>query len=66
MAVSLRLVRALTDIAASLPVRTLRAGLAERGRRIVAGCGHRLGEHELSQMRHRLQMLEDIAAATPE
>jgi uncharacterized membrane protein len=66
MAVSLRLLRALTDIAASLPVRTIRAGLAERGRRIVAGCGPRLGEHELSQMRQRLQTLEDIAAATPE
>lgn len=66
MAVSLRLLRALTDIAASMPVRTFRVGLAERGRRIVTGCAHRLGEHELSQMRQRLQTLEDIAAATPE
>jgi uncharacterized membrane protein len=63
MAVSLRLLRALTDIAASMPVRTFRFGLAERGRRIVSGCAQKLGEHELSRMRKRLETLEEIVAA---
>jgi uncharacterized membrane protein len=63
MVVSLRLLRALADIAATTPSREFRADLAERGRRIVAGCAERLGEHELRQMRRRLEMLESIATA---
>jgi uncharacterized membrane protein len=66
MAVSLRLLRALADIASSTPVQEFRAGMAERGRRIVAGCAEKLGEHELRQMRSRLETLQKIAAATPE
>jgi len=66
MAVSLRLLRALADLAASTPVREFRAGLAERGRRIVAGCAERLGEHEVSQLRRRLETLEKIAEGAPE
>ena len=63
MAVSLRLLRALADIAASTPVREFRCDLAERGRRILAGCAERLREHELRQMRLRLDILENIAIA---
>jgi uncharacterized membrane protein len=63
IAVSLRLLRALPDIAASTPVREFRCDLAERGRRVLAGCIERLGEHELSQMRRRMEMLESIATA---
>jgi uncharacterized membrane protein len=62
-AVSLRLLRALADIATSTPVPDLRAELVERGRRIVAGCAERLGEHELIQMRPRLETLEKIAVS---
>jgi uncharacterized membrane protein len=63
MAVSLRLLRALADIAASTPVREFRCDLAERGRRILAGCAERLREHELRQMRSRVDILESIATA---
>jgi hypothetical protein len=66
MAVSLRLLRALADVASSTPVAAFRAGMAERGRRIVAGCAENLGEHELRQMRGRLDTLENIAAGAPE
>jgi uncharacterized membrane protein len=63
MAVSLRLLRALADIAGSTPVREFRLGLAERGQRVVAGCTNKLGEYELREMRKRLQSLEAIARA---
>jgi uncharacterized membrane protein len=66
MAVSLRLLRAFADIAGSTPVREFRSGLAERGRRVVAGCIEGLSEHELSQMRRRLEMLESLATAAPD
>jgi uncharacterized membrane protein len=66
MAVSLRLLRAFADIGSSTPVIEIRAGLADRGRRIVDGCAERLGEHELHQMRSRLETLEKIAAAPPD
>jgi uncharacterized membrane protein len=66
MAVSLRLLRALADIAASTPVREFRCDLAERGKRILAGCAERLREHELRQMRLRLDILENIATASPD
>ena len=63
VAVSLRLLRALAEIGSSTPAPEIRAEMAERGRRIVAGCAERLGEHELRQMRSRLDTLEKIAAA---
>ena len=66
MAVSLRLLRALADIGSSTPVPEIRADMAERGRRIVDGCAEKLGEHELRQMRSRLETLEKIAASAPE
>ena len=58
MAVSLRLLRALGDIAVSTPDPLYRRTLAERGRRIVAGCAQKLGEQELREMRVRLAALE--------
>jgi uncharacterized membrane protein len=60
VAVSLRMLRALGDIAATMKDPALRQGLAERGRRIVAGCAARLGEAELTEMHARLRTLESI------
>jgi energy-coupling factor transporter ATP-binding protein EcfA2 len=60
VAVSLRLLRALGDIAVSSDAALCR-GLAERGRRIVAGCATRLGEPELADMKARLRALESGA-----
>jgi uncharacterized membrane protein len=65
MAVSLRLLRAFADIGASTLAPEIRADMAERGWRIVDGCAEKLGEHELRQMRSRLETLEKIASAAP-
>jgi uncharacterized membrane protein len=62
MAVSLRLLRALGDIAVSTPDPLYRRTLAERGRRIVAGCAEKLGEQELREMRVRLTALEGLSS----
>jgi len=62
MAVSLRLLRALGDIAVSTQDPQYRHTLAERGRRIVAGCETKLGELELREMRVRLATLESFLA----
>jgi uncharacterized membrane protein len=61
VAVSLRLLRALGDIAATTSDATFRAILAERGRRIVAGCADKLGEEEMTEIRARLAALESVA-----
>jgi uncharacterized membrane protein len=61
IAVSLRMLRALGDIAITAPDPSYRRTLAERGRRIVAGCAQKLGEEELRQMRVRLAALEGFA-----
>jgi uncharacterized membrane protein len=61
IAVSLRMLRALSDIATTVPDPAYRRTLAERGRRIVAGCAQRLGEEELKQMRVRLAALEGLS-----
>jgi uncharacterized membrane protein len=65
VAVSLRLLRALGDIAAATPDPEFRPILVERGMRIVAGCAERLGEEELRELRARHAALEgfrDLAA----
>jgi hypothetical protein len=62
VAVSLRLLRALGDIAITTADPAYRRTLAERGRRIVAGCAGRLGEQELEPLRVRLAALEGIVA----
>src|ERR1019366_8033409 len=60
VAVSLRLLRALDDVAASTPDPEFRRILAERGMRVVAGCAEKLGEEELSALRVRQAALENF------
>jgi uncharacterized membrane protein len=62
VAVSLRLLRALTDIAVTTPDQIFRGILAERGRRIVEGCASALGEEELKPLRERAAGLENLTA----
>jgi uncharacterized membrane protein len=61
VAVSLRLLRALGDIAGSTPDPEFRRIAVERGVRIVAGCSERLGDDELGELRARLAALNGIA-----
>jgi uncharacterized membrane protein len=60
VAVSLRLLRALGDIATGAPAKHRRA-LVEAGRRVVSGCGERLAEDEIRRLRLRLTALEQVA-----
>jgi uncharacterized membrane protein len=62
VAVSLRLLRALGDIAASTPDPEFRRILVERGARAVAGCAEKLGEEELRDLRARQAALESFTA----
>jgi uncharacterized membrane protein len=57
VAVSLRLLRALGDIAVTTPDPEYRRTLVERARRVVAGCTERLGDEELQALRVRLDTL---------
>ena len=63
VAVSLRMLRALGDIAASTPDPEFRRILVERGGRIVAGCAEKLGEEEMRELRARQAVLETSPAA---
>ena len=63
VAVSLRILRALCDVCGSLSDPALRAPLAERGRRIVAGCVEALADEELTELRKRQADLESMAAS---
>ena len=63
VAVSLRLLRALADIAVAMPDPRFHRILVERGRRIVQGCAGSLGEEELKPIQARAAALEEIAAA---
>jgi uncharacterized membrane protein len=58
VAVSLRLLRALDDIARTTTEVDLRSGLVGRARRVVAGCTGRLRETELGKLQRRLAVLE--------
>jgi hypothetical protein len=60
VAVSLRLLRALGDIAASTPDLEFRRILVERGMWTVAGCAEKLGEDELRELRARQAALEQL------
>jgi uncharacterized membrane protein len=62
VAVSLRMLRALGDLATTIPNPAAQQRLAERGRRIVAGCAKKLDEGELPELRLRLAALERLAA----
>jgi uncharacterized membrane protein len=60
VAVSLRMLRALGDIAATTLDPEFHKLLLELGRRIVAGCAETLGERELNELRVRLNALEKL------
>ena len=62
VAVSLRLLRALSDIAIGAPAAN-RPVLVEFGRRIVSGCSERLSEDEMKRLRIRLAAAEEAAGA---
>ncbi|HTV13165.1 MAG TPA: DUF2254 domain-containing protein [Acidobacteriaceae bacterium] len=64
LAVSLRLLRALTDIATSTEDPAYRRILVERGARTVAGCAEKLGEDEMTELRVRLEALEELEPGT--
>ncbi len=63
VAVSLRMMRALGDIAVTTPDPEDRRTLVERGRRIVEGCAEKLGEQEMKELRVRLAGLEQLGVA---
>ena len=58
IAVSLRLLRTLDDIASSCPDPRIVEPLVVRGRRIFAGCAERLNPDEIGKLRQRLSTLE--------
>jgi len=60
VAVSLRLLRAFGDIAASTPDPEFRRILVEQGMRTVAGCAEKLSEEELKELRVRQAALESF------
>jgi len=61
LAVSLRLLRALCDIASAVDAPDLRDALIEQGRRVAAGCSRALRQEELRELRDRLTRLEAFA-----
>jgi uncharacterized membrane protein len=63
IAVSLRMLRALGDIAGTVEDPAYRVKLHELGMRIVDGCAEELTEEEVRPMRARLATLEKLAAA---
>jgi uncharacterized membrane protein len=60
VAVSLRMLRALGDIATTTNDPHFRRLLTNRGQRIVAGCAEKLREEELKEIRGRLETLEKL------
>ena len=60
VAVSLRLLRALGDIAIATPNPSLHGALYALGKRIVEGCSEKLSGEELSPLRSRLAALESL------
>lgn len=63
VAVNLRMLRALSDIAATVSDPAACRALAEQGRRTVAGCAEQLGEQEMSDIHTRLVTLETSASS---
>jgi uncharacterized membrane protein len=63
VAVSLRLMRAFSDIASATEHVDLRIKLLARGRRVTAECAGRLSKDDLVKLQQRLAALEKIAAA---
>ena len=62
VAVSLRLLRALGDIAQTTKDPEIHRMAVDRANRIVAGCAERLGENEMREIRVRLSALESALA----
>lgn len=58
VAVSLRLLRALADIAATVTDPSFHQVLVDRAQRIVAGCAEGLGDDEMRELRLRLAALQ--------
>jgi uncharacterized membrane protein len=65
VAVSLRLLRALSDVTFTTPDAEYRRILVDLGRRVVAGCATRIEEHEMTYLRARLADLEKLALLQP-
>ena len=63
VAVSMRLLRAFGDIAATTQDLGLRRLLLERAKRVVAGCEHRIDTEELKPMLIRLTAIERLTVA---
>jgi uncharacterized membrane protein len=63
VAVSLRLMRAFTDIAGTTQHADLRKILLERARRVAAGCAGHLPKDELIKLQQRFASLETIIVA---
>jgi hypothetical protein len=59
------MMRALGDIAVTLPDPNDRRTLVEGGGRIVDGCAAKLGGHEMKELRARQAALEKLIAADP-
>jgi uncharacterized membrane protein len=59
LAVSLRLLRAIGDIAGTVQRSDVRAALLARARRVVEGCAERLGEADVARLRQRLAGVEE-------
>ena len=57
-AVSLRLMRALVDIASTTTDSAIRTRLIDRGKRLIDGCAGRLEEFDMARLRRRLSRLE--------
>jgi len=64
VAVSLRMLRALTDIATTIPDQSSRRTLVERGQKIIDGCAEHLGEGEMSELRVRMAVLTGLLPET--
>jgi len=60
VAVSLRLLRALGDVAWTTSEPEFRRALCDEGNRIVEGCAEKLGDQEMQPMRTRLAELEKL------
>lgn len=61
VAVSLRLLRAFSDIASTLPDKESRKLLVEQGIRLLGGCSEKLAEEVLKEMHSRVSALEKMA-----
>ncbi len=61
-AVSLRLMRVLSDIGSTVSHPAIRLVLLDRGKRIIAGCEAHLPEDDLERLKRRLSVLEDQAS----